>query len=353
MMRTSPHLIKPTPLQVVMFKVAVALLPGIAAYAWVFGAGILLQILLATVAAIATEAACLKLRNYPIKPFITDGSAIVTAWLLALSLPPLSSWWMVVLATVIAIGLAKHLYGGLGQNPFNPAMVGFAVMMVSFPAQMSRWNAPLSLPTVDLTAWQQFGYVLSGHLPQGLSFDTLASATPLDSVKTALLQQHSMSDIFSGAIFQSADWLSFLPSSVALIAVGYLLGGLYLLQQRIIAWPLPVAFLTVLLGMSGLFHLINPAQYTSPAFHLLSGAAVLGAFFIVTDPVTAPTTLRGRLIYAALIGLLTWLIRTFGGYPDGVAFAVLIMNIAAPFIDQYTQPAVFGRKPQRGVKHGH
>lgn len=341
MIRTSPHVIKPTPLQVVMLKVAAALLPGIAAYVWVFGAGILLQILLATITALATEAACLKLRNYPIKPFITDGSAIVTAWLLALSLPPLSPWWMIVLATIIAIGLAKHLYGGLGQNPFNPAMVGFAVMIVSFPAQMSRWNAPLSLPNVDLTAWQQFRYIFAGILPDGLAFDTLASATPLDTVKTALMQSHSMNEIFSGAIFQAGAWL---PSSVAVIAMAYLLGGLYLLQQRIIQWQLPTAFLAVLLGMSGLFHLINPAQFTSPAFHLLSGAAMLGAFFIVTDPVTAPTTPRGRLIYAALIGLLTWLIRTFGAYPDGVAFAVLIMNIAAPFIDQYTQPAVFGRK---------
>lgn len=343
MIRTSPHVIKPTPLQVVMLKVAAALLPGIAAYVWVFGAGILLQLLLATLAALATEAACLKLRDYPIKPFITDGSAIVTAWLLALSLPPLSPWWMIVLATIIAIGLAKHLYGGLGQNPFNPAMVGFAVMIVSFPAQMSRWNAPLSLPNVDLTAWQQFGYILGGFLPDGLAFDTLASATPLDTVKTALMQSHSMGEIFSGAIFQ-AGAMSWLPSEMAVIAMAYLLGGLFLLQQRIIQWQLPTAFLAVLLGMSGLFHLINPAQFTSPAFHLLSGAAMLGAFFIVTDPVTAPTTPRGRLIYAALIGLLTWLIRSFGAYPDGVAFAVLIMNIAAPFIDQYTQPAVFGRK---------
>ena len=350
MIRTSPHVIKPTPLQVVMLKVAAALLPGIAAYVWVFGAGILLQILLATLTALATEAACLKLRNYPIKPFITDGSAIVTAWLLALCLPPLSPWWMIVLATMIAIGFAKHLYGGLGQNPFNPAMVGFAVMIVSFPAQMGHWNAPLGMHSIDLTTWQQWGYIFTGNLPAGLSFDTLASATPLDAVKTALTQSRSMNQIFSGAIFHP-NGLSWLPSSMALIAVAYLLGGLYLLQQRIIQWQLPTAFLAVLLGMSGLFYLINPAHFTSPAFHLLSGAALLGAFFIVTDPVSAPTTQRGRLIYAALIGLLTWLIRTFGAYPDGVAFAVIIMNIAVPFIDQYTQPPVFGRKksPSKGT----
>lgn len=339
-MRTSPHFVKPTPLQVVMLKVAAALIPGIAVYVWVFGAGILLQLLLASVTAIGVEAACLKLRNYPIKPFITDGSAIVTAWLLALSLPPLSSWWMIVLATVIAIGLAKHLYGGLGQNPFNPAMIGFAVMIVSFPAQMGRWNAPLSLPAADLNAWQQLGYIFTGKLPEGLAFDTLASATPLDAVKTALMQSHAMSEIFSGAIFQAGV----LPSEMGWIAAAYLLGGLFLLQQRVIQWQLPVAFLGALAAFSSVFYLIDPAHYTSPVFHLFSGAAILGAFFIATDPVTAPTTPRGRLIYAALIGLLTWLIRTYGGYPDGVAFAVIIMNIAAPFIDRYTQPAVFGRK---------
>ncbi|WP_231550486.1 RnfABCDGE type electron transport complex subunit D [Chitinibacter sp. ZOR0017] len=340
MMRTSPHVVKPTPLQLVMLKVAGALLPGIAVYVYVFGAGIVLQLLLATVTALLTEAACLKLRNYPVKPFITDGSAVVTAWLLALSLPPLSSWWMIVLATVIAVGLAKHLYGGLGQNPFNPAMVGFAVMIVSFPAQMGRWNAPLSLLSHELTSWQQFGYILTGQLPQGLAFDTLASATPLDAVKTGLTQQHALPDILQGAIFQ-AGWL---PSEMGWIAAAYLLGGLFLLQQRVIQWHKPVAFLAALLAFSGLFHLIDPARYASPLFHAFSGAAILGAFFIITDPVSAPTTPLGRLIYGALIGLLTWLIRTYGGYPDGVAFAVLIMNIAAPFIDQYTQPAVFGRK---------
>ncbi|QLI80840.1 RnfABCDGE type electron transport complex subunit D [Chitinibacter fontanus] len=340
MIRTSPHFVKPTPLQVVMLKVAGALLPGIAVYCYVFGAGILLQLLLATITALATEAACLKLRNYPIKPFITDGSAIVTAWLLALSLPPLSAWWMIVLATVIAIGLAKHLYGGLGQNPFNPAMIGFAVMIVSFPAQMGRWNAPLALPNADLTTWQQFGYIFTGQLPPGLTFDTLASATPLDAVKTALMQSHAMSDIFGGAIFQAG----FLPSEMGWIAAAYLVGGLFLLQQRVIQWQLPVAFLAALAAFSSVFYLLDPAHYTSPVFHLFSGAAMLGAFFIATDPVTAPTTPRGRLIYAGLIGLLTWLIRTYGGYPDGVAFAVIIMNIASPFIDQYTQPAVFGRK---------
>ncbi|BCL76248.1 electron transport complex subunit D [Jeongeupia sp. HS-3] len=339
-MTTSPFFTKPTPLQVVMFKVAAALLPGIAVYVYVFGAGILAQLLLATLTALATEAACLKLRNFPVKPFITDGSAIVTAWLLALSLPPLAPWWMIVVATAIAIGLAKHLYGGLGQNTFNPAMVGFAVMMVSFPAQMSRWASPQALQSASLDAAAQFSYIFTGRLPDALSFDAIASATPLDTVKTTILQHGGIGDLFAAPLFHAG----MLPSMMGWIAAAYLLGGLYLYVSKIIPWHTPVAFIASLTAISGVLHLVDPARFTSPLFHLFSGAAMLGAFFIITDPVSGPTTKRGRLIYGALIGLLTYLIRVFGGYPDGVAFAVLIMNLAAPFIDQYTQPKVFGRK---------
>lgn len=336
-MNTSPFFIKPTPLQVIMLKVAAALLPGIIALTWAFGVGVLVQIALALGTALLAEAACLKLRNYPIKPFISDGSAAVTAVLLALSMPPLAPWWMVVLATLIAICLAKHLYGGLGQNPFNPAMVGFAVMIVSFPAQMSRWAAPLPLDMPHLDSLAQIFTIFSGQLPQ--AFDAMASATPLDTVKTALLQQHALSDIFQQPIFGAvagvgSEWA----------AAGFLLGGLYLLWSKLIPWQIPVGFLGAFMLTATLFYGLDPRHYSPPWFHLFSGAAILGAFFIVSDPVTAPTTPRGRLIFAALAGMLTYMIRVFGAYPDGVAFAVLIMNIATPFIDQYTQPPVFGRK---------
>ncbi|TJZ63582.1 RnfABCDGE type electron transport complex subunit D [Chitiniphilus eburneus] len=338
-MRTSPFLVQPTPLQIVMLKVACALLPGIALYTWAFGVGVLVQIVLATAAALGTEAACLKLRGYPVRPFVTDGSAIVTAWLLALAVPPLAPWWMVVLATVIAIGLAKHLYGGLGQNTFNPAMVGFAVLIVSFPAQMSRWPAPFGLGHDELNALAQIAYIFTGQLPGALGFDAIASATPLDTVRTALGQAQSLPQIMTAPIFgdvggAGSEW----------VVLGWLLGGLFLWQQKLIPWQLPVGFLGALAGMAGAFHLADPAHYAGPLFHLGTGAAMLGAFFIVTDPVTAPTTPLGRLLYAALAGMLTYLIRVFGSYPDGVAFAVLIMNIATPLIDQLTQPAVFGRK---------
>ncbi|AOY00404.1 RnfABCDGE type electron transport complex subunit D [Jeongeupia sp. USM3] len=342
-MITSPFLTKPTPLQVVMAKVLLALLPGIAVHLYVFGAGILVQLLLATLTALGVEAACLKLRDFPVRPFITDGSAVVTAWLLALSLPPLAPWWMIVLATAIAIGMAKHLYGGLGQNTFNPAMVGFAVMMVSFPAQMSRWAAPQMQQATELDALAQIGYIFTGRLP--VPFDAIASATPLDTVKTTILQHGGIGELFAVPLFHAgqlgAGWM---PSMMGWIALAYLVGGVYLYASKIIPWQTPVAFLGALAALSGVLHLVDPARFTSPLFHLFSGAAMLGAFFIITDPVSGPTTPRGRLVYGALIGVLVYVIRVFGGYPDGVAFAVLIMNLAAPFIDQYTQPKVFGRK---------
>lgn len=343
-MITSPFFVKPTPLQVVMLKVAAALLPAIAVYVHVFGIGILVQLTLATLTALATEAACLKLRKYPVKPFLLDGSAIVTAWLLALSLPPLSGWWMIVLATIIAIALAKHLYGGLGQNPFNPAMIGFAVMIVSFPAQMSRWAAPLALQSGPLDAGAQLAYIFTGRLPGGIGFDAIASATPLDTVKTALIQHGGLGDVLQTTLFTSGGLL---PSQMGWIALAYLAGGLYLLFSRIIPWQTPLSFIAGLGLMAAAMHLFDPNHYTSPLFHLFGGAAMLGAFFIITDPVSGPTTPRGRLIFGASIGVLTYLIRVFGGYPDGVAFAVIILNIAAPFIDQYTQPAVFGRKAKQ------
>ncbi len=337
MMKTSPFVARPIPLQEVMFKVAVALVPAIAVAVWAFGVGVLVQIALAVVVALATEAGCLKLRGYPAGPFLRDGSAVVTACLLALSVPPLAPWWMIVLGTFIAIGLAKHLYGGLGQNPFNPAMIGFAVLIVSFPAQMSRWAAPLFLAQPDLDALAQVSYIFSGHLP--IAFDAVASATPLDAVRTGLLQKLPLSEILASPALGA-----FGGAAQQWIALAYLAGGLYLWQQKIIQWRLPLAFLAGLLASALVFWLADPEHYASPLFHLLSGGAMLGAFFIITDPVSSPTTPRGQLIFAGLAGLLVYLIRTFGGYPDGVAFAVIIMNIAAPIIDQYTQPSVFGRK---------
>lgn len=335
----SPLVAEKSAVNVIMLKVLAALLPAIAAYVYFFGAAILVSITLASVAALATEAAVLHLRRYPLRVYLTDGSALVTAWLLALALPPLAPWWLIVVGTLFAIVIAKQLYGGLGYNPFNPAMVGYAVLLISFPVLMTQWPAPLAIAGAKLSFIDQWHYIFSRILPHGAGLDAISSATPLDTLKTQLRLQHSMVEITAVPIFGTLG-----GKGGEIVAGAYLLGGLYLLQQRIISWHIPVAFLGALALMAGAFHLINSAYYAGPVFHLFSGAAMMCAFFIATDPVSGSTTPKGKLVFAAGIGVLTYFIRVFGGYPDGVAFAVLLMNICVPLIDAHTQPRVFGHK---------
>jgi len=324
---------------VVMLKVMLALVPGIIAYVWAFGFGIVVSLILASVTALLAEAAVLQLRRRPVMPFLMDGSALVTAWLLALALPPLAPWWLVVVGTLFAIVIAKHLYGGLGQNPFNPAMVGYAALLISFPAIMTQWPAPLEITSVKLSFAEQWHFIFNRALPAGVAVDAMSSATPLDYLKTQLLLQHPIETITQAKFFGM-----FAGKGAELVASAYLLGGLYLIHQRIISWHIPLAFLGSLALISSVFHLVNPAHFASPMLHLFGGATMLCAFFIATDPVSGATTPRGKLYFAAGIALLTWLIRTYGGYPDGVAFAVLLMNMCVPLIDMHTQPRVFGHK---------
>lgn len=326
----------------IMFKVLIALVPAIAAYAWYFGPAVLVQIALASVTALASEAAMLRLRRRPVRPFLLDGSATVTAWLLALSLPPLGPWWLTVVATVFAIVIAKQLYGGLGNNLFNPAMAGYAAAIISFPAQMTQWSAPATLAAAHLHLWQQLQYIFGGGLPAGVTIDALTMATPLDTLKTQLQLQQTVGEIIQMPIFGPAG-----NEGGEIIALGYLAGGLYLWQRRIIGWHIPIAYMAALFVTAGAFHAADSDRYIGPLFHLVAGATLIGAFFILTDPVTGPTTPKGKLIYAAGAGFLTYIIRVFGGYPDGVAFSVLLMNICVPLIDAYTQPPVFGKKAVR------
>jgi len=280
----------------------------------------------------------LGIRDKPLRPYLSDGSALVTAILLALALPPLAPWWLVTIGTLFAIVVAKQLYGGLGFNPFNPAMVGYVVLLISFPRDMTQWLTPQMLSAHTLNFPETLNAIFNGQLPDGIGIDALTGATPLDTVKTQLGQSKTLSEIRSTAQFgdyggRGWEW----------IANWYALGGIWLLYRRVIAWQIPVGMLSALLAIALVFFLIDPDTHASPLFHLFSGAAMLGAFFIATDPVTASSTPRGRLIYGMGIGLLVYLIRSFGGYPDGVAFAVLLMNMAAPMIDYYTQPRVFGK----------
>lgn len=338
-MLSSPFIAQPSSVSQIMLRVLLALIPGIALYVWYFGPAILVSITLASITALATEAAMLKLRNRPIKPFLSDNTALLTAWLLALSIPPLAPWWMVVVGTAFAIAVSKHLYGGLGSNPFNPAMIGYAVLIISFPVHMTHWLTPHALGGIELSFVEQLNYIFNGVLPNNLTLDAITMATALDTLKTQLHLGLSVSDIRDMPIYGRLA-----GKGSEMVAIGFAIGGLYLIFTRIISWHLPVAYLAALFATAGLFHLLDPQHYVTPLFHWFSGAAMIGAFFIITDPVTSPTTAKGKIIFAVGAGVLTYLIRAFGGFPDGMAFATLLMNLCVPLIDAYTQPKVFGKK---------
>ena len=337
---TSPHVLGATSVGLVMRRVLYAMVPGITALVWFFGWGVLVNLVLATAVALLAEAALLAARGKPLAPHLNDYSAVVTAWLLAVALPPLAPWWMTVIGVTSAIVVAKHLYGGLGYNPFNPAMIGYVVLLVSFPREMSAWSMPHGLGQPHaMTLLEILRAIFTGGLPERFAPDALTGATPLDVLRTKLGLGLGVTEIRNSPVFGMVA-----GSGWEWAASGFLAGGLWLVYTRTAAWQIPAGMLGSLAVISTIFYGIDPQRYAPPWFHLWGGAAIFGAFFIATDPVTASTTPRGRLIYGAGIGILVYLIRSFGGYPDGVAFAVLLMNIAAPTIDLYTQPRVFGAR---------
>lgn len=334
---SSPHILLSNSITRVMLLVVLALIPGYIAYIYFFGWGVIINSAICLFTALISEASILRLRHRPLWPYLTDGSAVVTALLLALALPPILPWWLAMLATLFAIVLAKHLYGGLGYNPFNPAMVGYAILLISFPKYMTAW-LPARGEHLSLGFLDNLRYNFLGMLPGGSSYDAITQATPLDKLHIQLGLGKTVNETissfhqFSGLYGVGWDWVSLM----------FLLGGLFLIYKRVISWQIPIAMLASLAVISSIAWLLNADHYPNPLFELIGGASMLGAFFIATDPVTASTTPRGRLIYGAGIGIFTYIIRTWGGYPDGVAFGVLLMNLAAPTIDQYTQPRVFG-----------
>ena len=332
----SPFILDRTSVTQVMAWVLATLLPGIGVYVWLFGPGILVTLSLATVTALVAETAMLKARGYPAKPFLSDLSAIVTAWLLALSLPSLAPWWLVVTGTLFAIVVAKHLYGGLGQNIFNPAMVGYAVLIISFPLQMTQWTGPLTLTETPLTLAESASVIFGGDVAKA-TLDAVTMATPLDALRTGLLQQHTVDEIMTQPIFGHYGGIGF-----EWLAAAFLLGGILLWALRIISWQVPLAFLAGIWLAAGFLHFFDAGRFGAPWFHLFAPSVMLGAFFIATDPVSGATTPRGKLIFGFGAGLLTIIIRTWGGYPDGVAFAILLMNLSVPLIDAWTQPRIYG-----------
>ena len=335
---SSPHTPPQNSVPRLMLALLLALVPGIVVYIFFFGWGVVVNIALAVVTAIICEALMLGLRRRPLKPYLLDGSAVVTAVLFALALPTLAPWWLVVAGIAFAMIIAKHLYGGLGYNPFNPAMVGYATLLIAFPREMTAW---LPAGAHEVTFMDNLRFTFLSALPEGMTYDSLTMATPLDTVKTELAQDRTMEEIpvrysglFGGVAGRGWEWVNLM----------FMLGGLILIYIKVINWRIPLAVIVGLFLISTLFAIPDPDLRPSPWFHMFGGAAMLGAFFIATDPVTAATTPRGQLIYGFGIGIIIYIIRTWGGYPDGVAFAVLIMNMAVPTLDYYTQPRVYGQE---------
>lgn len=338
---TSPHTTGANRTQKIMLTVLAACAPGALALIALYGVGTLFNLLWCSLIALATEAIMLRLRGRPLAFFLKDGSALVTAVLLALALPPYAPWWLNLVATAFALIFGKHLYGGLGQNPFNPAMLGYVVALVSFPLYMSQWPAPDNAPGLVDGLRQIFG--LSSQAP-----DAWVGATALDVLRNN--NSLTMEELAS----QSAAFGHVGGRGVELVNLAFLAGGLFLLWRKLFTWHAPVGMLGALLVMSLAFwNGTGSDSHGSPLLHLFSGATMLGAFFIVTDPVSGATSNRGRLLFGIGVGMLTYIIRAWGGYPDGVAFAVLLMNLAAPTIDYYTRPRTYGhKKPERGFKLG-
>ncbi|WP_298853955.1 RnfABCDGE type electron transport complex subunit D [uncultured Aquimonas sp.] len=332
----APHLPPRASVRALMLEVLIALVPGVLAYVYFFGPGLLVQIALAVLFALLVEAACLKLRGRALLTFLGDGSAVLAAVLFALCLPPLAPWWVSALGMAVGIGLAKHAYGGLGYNLFNPAMVGYAVVLVSFPLELSQWLAPRGLGSEAPGLIESLRIILVGAAP-GAGWDAISMATPLDTVRQLTAQGQTLVEIRSDPRFgdfggRGWEW----------VANFFALGGLWLLIRRKIPWQTPAATLGSVILLSLPFWAMEPDLHPFPLQHVFSGALVLAAFFIVTDPVSGCSTPRGRLIFGAGVGVLTLAIRRWGSYPDAIAFAVLLMNCAAPFIDRYTRPRVYG-----------
>jgi electron transport complex protein RnfD len=349
---SSPHHHSQRSTQHLMQLVALAALPGIALQAVFFGYGVLVQLLLAISTAWLSEALVLWLRKKPILPRLQDHSALVTAVLLAIAIPPYAPWWLIVIGTAFAIIMVKQLYGGLGNNLFNPAMAAYVVLLISFPVQMTQWLPPVSLQPVALSPLDAFCMVFSQYSCSGFSLSQLqlgidgtTLATPLDTLRQDLSNGLTVSESL-----QRPAFFAFAGTGWLWVNLAYLLGGLLLIKLQVISWRIPVAVLAGIGLPSLLFWLASSGASPSPLFHLFSGATMLAAFFIATDPVSAATTDRGRIWYGVLIGLLVYIIRTYGGYPDAFAFAVLLANMCVPLIDYYTRPRTYGHKAKREKK---
>lgn len=323
----SPHFRSRMTIESAMYGVILALLPGIAVGIYYFGPNALRVLFLSVLGCLFFEGVALKMRGKDLSP-LRDGSALLTGILLAMNIPAGLPSWMVLIGAAVAMSLGKQVYGGLGYNPFNPALVARIFLLISYPVAMTSWPEPR---------------------PFSWYFDAVTKATPLGDMKTTVMM--------TGKITESVDvgfvkpLLGNIGGSMGEIsAIALLIGGIYMLARKIITWHIPVSFLGTVFVLTGIAWVVNPEKYASPLFHIVAGGLMLGAWFMATDYVTSPVTGKGMIFFGIGCGLITVAIRLFGGYPEGVAFAILLMNGATPIIDRYTRPRVFGYPTRKGGK---
>lgn len=323
----SPHFRSRMTIESAMYGVILALLPGVAVGVYYFGPNALRVLFLSVLGCLFFEGVALKMRGKDLSP-LRDGSALLTGILLAMNVPAGLPSWMVLIGAAVAISLGKQVYGGLGYNPFNPALVARIFLLISYPVAMTSWPEPK---------------------PFSWYFDAITKATPLGDMKTTVMM--------TGKITESVDVGFVKPllgnvggSMGEISAIALLIGGIYMLARKIITWHIPVSFLGTVFVLTGIPWFLNPEKYASPLFHIVAGGLMLGAWFMATDYVTSPVTGKGMIVFGIGCGLITVAIRLFGGYPEGVAFAILLMNGATPIIDRYTRPRVFGYPTRKGGK---
>jgi len=320
----SPHIHSGQSIPKIMYAVVIAMLPMLAVSILYFGIGALIVTFVAVVSSIFFEWIIQKFL-LKIKPTINDGSALVTGMLLAFNVPSNLPLWMVIIGALVAIGVGKMSFGGLGNNPFNPALVGRVFLLISFPVQMTTWPKPIinRMTMVDVQTGATPLGILKEGLKNGESFSQLFAKLP------------SYWDMFIGTMGGSLGEVS---------AIAVIIGGIYLLMKKVISWHIPISIFFTIFIFTGILYLIAPDNYADPVFHLLTGGIMIGAIFMATDMVTSPMSNKGMIIFGIGIGIITVLIRVFGAYPEGVSFAILIMNALVPIINIYFKPKRFGEE---------
>ena len=320
----SPHVHSDRTSKKLMYDVVIALIPAFLVSLYVFGISAFIVTAVAVISCLLFE---YLIQKYLMKANVTigDGSALITGILLAFNLPAGLPIWMIIVGSLVAIGVAKLSFGGLGFNLFNPALVGRVFLLVSFPVQMTMWPTAVENNTTIA--------------------DAVTGATPLGMIKEGLMFGETMTNISANLPSNLDMFLGLSGGSIGeMSALALLLGGLYLLYKKVITWHIPVTILVTMAVMTGIFWVIDPESYASPLIHILSGGAILGAFFMATDMVTSPMTKKGMIVFAIGIAVITVVIRLFGAYPEGVSFGIIIMNAFVPLINTYFKPRRFGSK---------